>query len=238
MKIFAFALCFVTLAFAARPAPFTADSLQISVGRFTSPSAVWHRGVPKHPQVYVWFHGGMQSSKCAKGYEAGGMFVPILEKSSKENIVVSVSACKENHWLTQSTLKAVDVMLDSVAARFQIPVDTVSLVGISDGGLGVAGYTLYGKRTVKARLLVSTNLSAVSDADNLSKTMKVRQGAWTFLQGGSDRLYPSNRTLPWMERFCAALGSKQCKIRYDERGEHDWSWWISNRESWIRDFVP
>jgi len=238
MKSLLLILCLTLFSFASKPETFRADSLTISVGSLTSPSAIWHRGIPKSPQVYVWFHGGMQSSKCAKGYEAGGMLVPFLEKSQKENIVVSVSACKDNHWLTSSILKAVDVMLDSVAVRFKIQIDTVSLVGISDGGLGVAGYTLYGKRAVKARLLVSTNLSAVSDAENLSKTFKVREGSWTFLQGGSDRLYPSNRTVPWMERFCSALGVKQCKIRFDERGEHDWSWWTANRESWIRDFVP
>jgi hypothetical protein len=244
MRFLAILLCLVSLSFAAKAdsksnaKSFTADSLLISVGTFTSPSAVWHKGAPKHPQVYVWFHGGMQSSKCAKGYEAGGMLVPFLEKSKKENIVVSVSACKENHWLTPVVLKTVDAMLDSVQARYQIQIDTVSLVGVSDGGLGIAGYTLYGKRAVRARLLVSTNLSAVSDAQNLSKALRVRQGSWTFLQGGSDRLYPSNRAVPWMDEFCSILGAKQCTIHFDNRGEHDWSWWTSNREGWIREFVP
>ena len=244
MRFLAILLCLATFSLASKADSksnvknFTADSLLISVGTFTSPSAVWYRGTPKHPQVYVWFHGGMQSSKCAKGYEAGGMLVPCLEKSKKENIVVSVSACKDNHWLTPAVLKTVDRLLDSVEARYKIQIDTVSLVGVSDGGLGIAGYTLYGKRAVRARLLVSTNLSSVSDARNLSKAIRVRQGSWTFLQGGSDRLYPSNRTMPWLDEFCSVLGREQCVIRFDNRGEHDWSWWTANREGWIREFVP
>lgn len=239
MKLFGLALVLGALGiFAAEPQPFKTDSLLISVGSFTSPSAIWYRETSRKPQVVIWFHGGMQSARCAKGYEAGKALVPFFEKSHKDVWVVSTSACLENHWLESLAQKAVDVMLDSVESRFGKKIDTVSLAGVSDGGLGVVGYSLYGKRTVKSRLLVSTNLSAVSDAKNLSSAAKIRQGTWTFLQGGSDRLYPAASTVPWMETFCGALGRSQCQIRYDERGEHDWSWWTSHRASWIEHFSP
>ena len=239
MKILVAVLLMLSFAFSETTVPkFSADSLVIFAGDFSSPAAFWHQGNIKLPQIYVWFHGGMQSSKCAKGYEAGKALVPFLEKASGESAVVSVSACKENHWLTQQALLAVDYALDSMEARFHIQIDTVSLVGISDGGLGVVGYTLYGKRTVKSRLLISTNLAAVADAQNLPRDPKIREGSWTFMQGGLDRLYPPERILPWLERFCSGLGAKFCKIRFDERGEHDWSWWISFRRAWIQNFFP
>ena len=241
MKIFCILLFFVATIFAKQSPQlpkFSADSILIAVKNFQSPAAVFHLKKVRQPKVYVWFHGGMQSAKCAKGYEAANALVPFLEKSKSEAIAISVSACKENHWLSNNALLAVDKMLDSVEMRFHIRIDSVSLVGVSDGGLGIAGYTLYGKRSIRPRLLVSTNLSSVSDARNLSKAIRVRQGSWTFLQGGSDRLYPSNRTMPWLDEFCSVLGREQCVIRFDNRGEHDWSWWTANREGWIREFVP
>ncbi len=237
MRAFAFLFLFSVLAHSADSVPFVADSMRIVLGTFESPSAVWHPVKVSRPRVLVWFHGGMQGKKCDKGYEAGAALVPFLEKASRESAVLSVSACRENHWLSVAPLGAVDRMLDSLEARWKLKIDTVSLVGVSDGGLGVVGYTLYGKRAVLGRLLVSTNLAAVADARNLAKDPRVRLGTWTFLQGGSDRLYPSDRTVPWMEAFCSALGGKSCRIRFDERGEHDWSWWTLRRESWIRDFL-
>lgn len=237
MKLFSCVFFAAVFAYSADVGPFAADSIQINFGSFASPSAVWHPKRIIQPQLFVWFHGGMQSAKCAKGYEAGAAFVPFLEKAREESAVLSVSACKENHWLSQGPLGAVDRMLDSLEVRWNLKIDTVSLVGVSDGGLGVVGYTLYGKRSVQKRLLVSTNLAAVANAKNLARDPKIRTGMWTFLQGGSDRLYPSDRTVPWMETFCSALGVKVCRIRFDERGEHDWSWWTLHRESWIRDFL-
>lgn len=237
MKFFAWIFCLSAFALSAEPRHFIADSIQINVGNFSSPSAVWRLPNPENPQVFVWFHGGMQSAKCAKGYEAGAALVPFLENLSKNVAVASVSACRENHWLSPAPLKAVDGMLDSLEVRWNLKIDTVSLVGVSDGGLGVVGYTLYGRRCARSRLLVSTNLGAVSDAENLSGDPKIRRGTWTFLQGGADRLYPSSGTLPWMERFCSSLGRKSCKIRFDENGEHDWSWWALHRKSWILDFL-
>lgn len=216
---------------------FLADSIVVPAGTFESPSAVWHLKKFKSPRVFVWFHGGMQSAKCAKGYEAGKALLPFLKDSRRGAIVASSSACKENHWLTREALISVDGMLDSAEARLGIRIDTVSLVGVSDGGLGVLGYSLYGRRIVESRLLVSTNLASASDAENLAASGRLRDGNWTFLQGGNDRLYPSSRTMPWMETFCRIIG-KNCRIRFDERGEHDWSWWSSHRSLWIREFAP
>ncbi len=216
---------------------FLADSVVVPAGTFESPSAIWHLKKSESPRVFVWFHGGMQSAKCAKGYEAGKAMLPFLKNSRREAIVASASACKENHWLSREALFAVDGALDSAEARLGVRIDTVSLVGVSDGGLGVLGYSLYGRRVVESRLLVSTNLASVSDAANLARARRLRNGTWTFLQGGNDRLYPSSRTLPWLDAFCRIIG-KSCRIRFDESGEHDWSWWSAHRPQWIQEFAP
>ena len=87
--------------------------------------------------VVVWFHGGMTSGNCEKGLVAGDDFSKLFPNV----IVVSASACRDKHWATGVMVAAVDAAIDSVAARRGSPVDTISLVGVSDGALGVLVYS-------------------------------------------------------------------------------------------------
>jgi len=149
---------------------------------------------------------------------------------------VSVSACRENHWVTKGIIDAVDAALDSVAARRKSPVEKVSLVGISDGSLGVLTYSLEGRRAVEDRLLMSSFGGFLGEPQVLASQMKMHSGRWRFLQGGKDRLYPSDQTVPWITEFCKAV-QVDCELRFDPEGEHDWSYWKGKRMEWIRDAI-
>jgi len=182
--------------------------------------------------VVVWFHGGMASGNCQKGFVAGEGF----SKLFPDVIVVSASACKENHWATEGMMTAVDAALDSLALRRKAPVETVSLVGISDGAIGVIVYSMRGKRQVKDRLLVSSYGPALGPAAQVAAAVTAKNGRWRFFQGGSDRLYPPHETLPWIQEFCKNAGV-DCDLKYDPAGEHDWSYWQERRLDWIREAV-
>ncbi len=182
--------------------------------------------------VVVWFHGGMSSSNCAKGLVAGADFAELYPGK----ITVSVSACRENHWVTKGMIDAVDAALDSVAARRKSPVEKVSLVGISDGSLGVLVYSLEGRRAVEDRLLMSSFGGFLGEPQAVASPMKMHSGRWRFLQGGKDRLYPSDKTVPWITEFCKAV-QVDCELRFDPEGEHDWSYWRNKRMDWINDAV-
>ena len=182
--------------------------------------------------VVVWFHGGMGSSNCAKGLDAGAGFADLYPGK----IVVSVSACRENHWVTKGMIEAVDAALDSVAARRKSPIEKVSLVGISDGSLGVLTYSLEGRRAVEERLLMSSFGGFLGEPQAIASPKKMQSGRWRFLQGGKDRLYPSDKTVPWITEFCKAV-QVDCELRFDPEGEHDWSYWRNNRLDWIKDAV-
>ena len=182
--------------------------------------------------VVVWFHGGMSSGNCAKGLVAGGEFADFYPGK----IVVSVSACRENHWVTKGMIDAVDAALDSVAARRKSPVEKVSLVGISDGSLGVLIYSLEGRRAVEDRLLMSSFGGFLGEPQAIASQKKMQSGRWRFLQGGKDRLYPSDKTVPWITEFCKAV-QVDCELRFDSEGEHDWSYWKNYRMDWIKDAV-
>ena len=111
---------------------------------------------------------------------------------------------------------------------------SVSLVGISDGAIGVFVYSQAGSHSVKDRLLMSSNGSLLGDARSVAQVKKFKEGRWGFLQGGSDRLYPSEVTIPWIDSFCKTLQG-DCDLKYDPAGEHDWSYWRGQRLDWIKE---
>ena len=160
--------------------PNAPDSLLIDVrgtgSSFQSPAGIWWPKKIKKASVVVWFHGGMSSGNCAKGLVAGADFAELYP----EKIVVSVSACRENHWVTKAAINAVDAVLDSVAAKRGAPVEHVSLVGVSDGSLGVLVYSLEGRRAVDDRLLMS---SFGVGRWNLLRRRKCRWGVSAFCKG-------------------------------------------------------
>ena len=219
-------------------APSLNDSIVVSVqgSPVQSQTGIWwpKSGAAKAP-VVVWFHGGMSSGNCTKGLVAGNDFAKLYPGK----IVVSASACRENHWVTKTMIDAVDAALDSVAARRKSPVERVSLVGVSDGSLGVLVYSLEGRRTVDDRLLMSSFGGFLGEPRGIASanTARMRLGRYRFLQGGKDRLYPSEKTVPWITEFCKAV-QVDCELRFDPEGEHDWAYWKDKHLDWIREATP
>ena len=233
MKIFLALLVAFSLVSAGSPDSLTVVSVdQEKKAFFKSATGIWWP--PHHAsksKVVVWFHGGMTSGNCQKGFVAGEGF----SKLFPDVIVVSASACRENHWATENMVAAVDAALDSVAKRRASFVDEVSLVGVSDGAIGVMVYSMRGKRRVKDRLLVSSFGPALGPAAQVAAAT-AKTGRWRFLQGGSDRLYPPHETFPWIQEFCKNVGV-DCDLKYDPAGEHDWSYWQERHQDWIREAV-
>lgn len=208
-----------------------------------SPVGIWNlkktsaKTVDNQP-VAVWFHGGMTSGNCAKGLVAGGD----LAKMLPDFIVISASACRENHWVTPVAVGWVESALDSIARRRGKPVDQVYLVGISDGALGVLAYSVWGRRQAVSRLLMSSYGASFGNAAEIASLPRLREGRWRFIQGGSDRLYPADVTVPWITEFCNGVdgGANRrngvpCELKFDPAGEHDWSYWKEHRKDWILD---
>ena len=200
----------------------------------TSPTSDMPVGVWRHINkkatagTIVWFHGGMTSNNCQKGLIAGGS----LSKMLPDYTIVSASACKQNHWVEPTTIEALDDALDSLVKRQKKEITEISLVGISDGSLGVIAYSMWGKRKIKNRILMSSYGEALGPAAQVAAQAPLKNGRWRFIQGGSDRLYPSEKTLPWIQEFCQNVGT-QCDLKFDPQGEHDWSYWQNKHKDWI-----
>ena len=98
-------------------------------------------------QVVIWFHGAMSSARCNKGLEAGRGFLEFVPQA----IVISPSACKNENWLREKSIQRIDSVLNSLEKVRNQQIDSVYLVGVSDGALGVFAYSVFGKRN-KVRL--------------------------------------------------------------------------------------
>ena len=196
------------------------------------PVGVWRiAGNKTSAGTIVWFHGGMTSNNCQKGLVAGSDMSKMLPTYT----VVSASACKQSHWVEPTTIEAVDEALDNLAKRIKKDIPEISLVGISDGSLGVIAYSMWGKRKIKNRILMSSYGEALGPAAQVAAQAQIKNGRWRFIQGGSDRLYPSEKTLPWIQEFCQNVGTA-CDLKFDPQGEHDWSYWQKNHKEWILEF--
>lgn len=191
---------------------------------------IWWGKNDKGP-VTVWFHGGMTSNNCEKGLVAGRD----ISEMVPEYTTVSVSACKNNHWISNAAVDWVDFALDSIAARRKSPVDSVILIGVSDGGLGVLFYSSWGRRPQISRTLISAYGPSLGKAEDVAMVLASKKGRWRFIQGGADRLYPGKETLPWDAIFCKNVGA-ECDVKFDPAGEHDWSYWQNKHKDWILEF--
>lgn len=200
----------------------------------TSPTSDMPVGVWRHINkkatagTIVWFHGGMTSNNCQKGLVAGGA----LSKMMPDYTVVSASACKQSHWVEPTTIEALDDALDSLAKRQKKDIPEISLVGVSDGSLGVIAYSMWGKRKIKNRILMSSYGESLGPAAQVAGQPALKKGRWRFIQGGADRLYPAEKSIPWIQEFCKAVDTN-CDLKFDPQGEHDWSYWQNKHKDWI-----
>jgi pimeloyl-ACP methyl ester carboxylesterase len=218
---------------AAGPAKMEWDSLQIRVGSQASAAGIWaQKKSSKKPMgLMVWMHGGMQGPNCEKGLQAGKALLPWV--SGQNVVVASPSACGARNWLSDAGLEAMESLIDSAMKRFPIDRSRIDLVGVSDGGFGVAHYSLKGKRTIARRVLVSTHVGAWIPAQSISEVApQFSQGSWLFLQGGADKNFPGEATRPWIQAFCAQV--PRATLVWEPQGEHDLSWWVKNRPEQLR----
>lgn len=227
-KVICIVLSAVAVAFSAER--FLQLTVSANYPAIESKAGVWFSPDSKGP-VTVWFHGGMTSGNCEKGLVAGRD----ISEMVPEYTTVSVSACKNNHWVTRTAIQWVDAALDSIAVRRGAPVDSVNLIGISDGSLGVVSYAFWGKRSQVSRVLMSSYGPALGSPAEVALQLSSRKGRWRFIQGGADRLYPSSETLPWITDFCKNVGT-ECDLKFDPVGEHDWSFWQKHQKNWILEF--
>lgn len=174
--------------------------------------------------LVVWLHGGMRSADREKGFEAHRAWLPYLPP--RRYWLCGPSAYGGAEWTTPAGLAHIEGLIAHMLAAYPIDSTDISLVGVSDGCLGVIAYSLAGRHVPRRRVLISSAPQLVLPAERMAGIPRFALGRWDFLQGGQDRLFPSDRVFPYLQRFAEAYPN--AAVHRFPDGEHDFSWYSAH----------
>jgi pimeloyl-ACP methyl ester carboxylesterase len=191
-------------------------------------------GAPKRGKagLIVWLHGGMTSRNREKGLEAHRGWLDYIP--ARRYYVCSPSAYAGAEWPTPSGLGHIDALIDHMLRAYAIDTADINMVGVSDGSLGVIAYSLQGAHPLRRRVLISSAPQLVLPAENLAGQARFARGSWDFVQGGRDRLFPSDQVMPYLERFRQSYPN--ARVHAFPEGEHDFSWYAQHAPELLRSF--
>jgi hypothetical protein len=187
---------------------------------------------PGKAGLIVWLHGGMRSGNREKGFDAHRGWLAYLP--ARRYYVCSPSAYGGADWLSPQGQGHIEALIGHMLAAYPIDPGDISMVGVSDGSLGVIAYTLQGSRPLRERVLISSAPQLVVPAESLPGQARFSQGAWDFVQGGKDRLFPAEQVLPYLERFRSLYPN--ARVHAFPEGEHDFSWYAEHAPGLLRGF--
>ncbi|MEO7776372.1 MAG: hypothetical protein ABIY63_02500 [Fibrobacteria bacterium] len=182
------------------------------------------RKAARKPGLIVWLHGGMGGRNREKGLEAHRALLPFVAPGAY--YLCSPSAFGGAEWPTPHGIAHIDALLDYMAAHYDFDQGDINLVGVSDGNLGIIAYSLNGKRGLHRRVLISSAPQLVLPPESLPGQARFGTGSWDFLQGGRDRLFPSDQVIPYLQRWEALYPNAH--LHYFPEGEHDFSFYSEN----------
>lgn len=191
-------------------------------------------GAPKGRKagLIVWLHGGMRSANREKGLEAHRGWLAYLP--ARRYYVCSPSAYGGADWLTPQGQGHIEALIGHMLESYPIDPADISMIGVSDGSLGVIAYSLRGSRPLRQRVLISSAPQLVLPAENLPGQARFSQGTWDFVQGGKDRLFPADQVMPYLDRFHALYPN--ARVHAFPEGEHDFSWYAEHVPDLLRGF--
>lgn len=174
--------------------------------------------------LILWLHGGMRSGNREKGLEAHRALIPFLKGDAY--YLASPSAFAGEDWLTLKGQEHIENLITYMLEHYEIDSSNINLVGVSDGTLGVIEYSKQGHHKINRRVLISCNPQIVLPFDSLAGRANFATGTWDFFQGGRDRLFPANQTIPYLQEWERAYPNTQ--LHYFPDGEHDFSFYSNH----------
>lgn len=191
-------------------------------------------GAPKVGKagLIVWLHGGMRSQNREKGFDAHRGWLDYLP--ARRYYVCSPSAYAGAEWPTPQGLGHIETLIDYMLKTYPIDPRDISMVGVSDGSLGVITYSLQGSRPLRERVLISSAPQLVLPLESLPGQTRFTQGGWDFVQGGKDRLFPADQVFPYLAQFQSLYPN--ARVHPFPEGEHDFSWYSEHAPALLRTF--
>jgi pimeloyl-ACP methyl ester carboxylesterase len=190
--------------------------------------------IRKRPLI-VWLHGGMGGRDPEKGFESHRALTPFVGPS--DYYLCSPSAFLGQEWTRPQGIAHVDALIDYMASRYPVDAKDITLAGVSDGCLGVIAYSVGGKREIRRRVLISSAPQLVLPLESLAGQSGFAKGTWDFFQGGRDRLFPSEKVIPYLRQWEKLYPN--ARLHYYPEGEHDFSFYAEHAAHALRTvFLP
>ena len=193
--------------------------------------------VPANPEkpsgLIIWFHGGMRTTNKDKGSQAHLALLPFID--SGRYYLASPSAFQGEDWLSLKGMENTEALITYMLKTYSIDKNNISLIGVSDGCLGVIHYSLRAKHPVKKRLLFSCLPQLILKEKDLREQKVLYQGSWHFFQGGKDRLFPGEKALPFLKYWEQTVPGTE--IHWYPEGLHDFSYFAGHAGEAIRDIL-
>jgi hypothetical protein len=180
--------------------------------------------------LLVWLHGGMRSRNPEKGLEAHRALTGFVGPS--DYYLCSPSAFLDQEWTRPQGIAHVDALIDYMLSKYPVDAKDITLVGVSDGCLGVIAYSVQGKREIRRRVLISSAPQLVIPLENLAGQAAFAKGSWDFFQGGQDRLFPSEQVIPYLREWERLYPNAH--LHFYPEGEHDFSFYAEHAAEALR----
>jgi pimeloyl-ACP methyl ester carboxylesterase len=183
--------------------------------------------------LILWLHGGMRSKNMEKGFEAHRALFAFVPPSAYW--LASPSSYLHNEWTRPQGVAHIDSLIGYLADRYPVDTSDITLIGVSDGCLGVIAHAMRGGRSIRRRILVSSAPQLVLDEQALPRQNRFAEGRWDFLQGGRDRLFPPDKVLPYLKRWEELYPNAH--LHYFPDGEHDFSYYAGNAPDLLKSLL-
>jgi pimeloyl-ACP methyl ester carboxylesterase len=143
----------------------------------------------------------------------------------------SPSAYEGAAWTSPKGMEHIEALLDYISSHYPARLDSLSVVGVSDGSLGALRYARFGKRKPLRFVLFSVypTLAVERPMETYSSYTSTR---WDIFQGGRDRLFPAREVLPLLQNWGKA--NPRVTLHLFPEGEHDFAWYAENAGDRIR----
>ncbi len=204
---------------------------RVRIGADSNACGITRPDLPLPRPVVLWLHGGMHAQLRTKGWEAHRQLTRFLTPSAY--YLCSPSAYAEADWVSPEGLAHIEALLDYMAANYpRARLDSLIIVGVSDGGLGALRYAKFGKRKPIRTILFSVFPPLILEDKELFSEKAYLSTDWTIFQGGRDAQFPSTQVFPLLKRWSQV--NPRVKLHLYPAGEHDFSWFAAHAEEEIR----
>ena len=178
-------------------------------------------------QVRFQLHGGVGGRTSSQPRRNGEVRIP-----GAEQIYITPYSWNAVPWWGDAQVENMRAILDEVKREYNVNENRVVVSGVSDGGTGA--YFIGMRETTRFASLLPLNafimvLANASIDDGRSFPENLRNKPLFVINGGRDRLYPTENVGPFVE-YLAARGVETSYYPQPD-GEHNTRWWPDMRNT-------